>query len=164
MQKEMKLFISGIAVVILLLAGLNLAVAEEMKGKMEMKMPKGRVMGMSKYDFNETVSRIKQAIEAQNMMVVFTADHQGMLKMVGMDTKGMLGIEFFHPRYGKVIFQNDHMAGVEIPLRIVVMEGDMGSMFSYWKPSHTFTPYPKLKELGKELDGLLETITSSVTK
>lgn len=164
MRKGIRFFISGMAIAVLLLAGLNLVSAQEMKGKMEMKMPPGRVMGMSKYDFNETVSRIKQAIEAQNMMVVFTADHQAMLKMVGMDTKGMLGIEFFHPRYGKVIFQNDHTAGVEIPLRIVVMEGDMGTMFTYWKSSHTFAPYPKLKELGKELDGALEAITSSVTK
>lgn len=164
MRKEMRLFLSGMGMVVLLLAGLNIAGAAGTKGKMEMKMPEGRAMGMSRYSFDETVSRLKQAIEAENMMVVFTADHQAMLKMVGVDTKGMLGIEFFHPRYGKVIFQNDHTAGVEIPLRIVVMEGDMGTMFTYWKPSHTFGKYPKLKDLGKELDGVLETITAAVKK
>jgi len=128
------------------------------------KMLPGRVMAMSKYDFNETVSRVKQAIEGQQMVVLFTADHQAMLSMVGLQTKGMVGIEFFHPRYGKVIVQNDHAAGLEIPLRLVIMEGDMGTMLTYEKPSHTFNKYPKLKKLGEELDGVLATIQASVAK
>lgn len=124
----------------------------------------GRVMAMSKYDFNETVSRVKQAIEAQGLMVVFTVDHQAMLEMVGLKTGGMLGIEFFHPKYGKVIAQNDHRAGIEIPLRLVVMEGDMETIFSYYKPSYTFSKYPKLADLGRELDGVLSRIQEAVTK
>ncbi|WP_447973847.1 DUF302 domain-containing protein [Nitrospira sp. Kam-Ns4a] len=135
--------------------------SQEMSG---MAMPKDRVMMMSKYSFQDTVSRIKQAIEAQNMMVVFTADHQAMLKMVGLDTKGMLTIEFFHPRYGKVVYENDHAAGIEMPLRLVVMEGAMGTMVTYRKPSQTFRKYPKLDNLGQELDGVIETIVSTVTK
>lgn len=128
------------------------------------KMLPGRVMAMSKYDFNETVSRVKQAVEGQQMMVVFTADHQAMLSMVGLQTKGMVGIEFLHPRYGKVIVQNDHAAGVEIPLRLVIMEGEMGTVLTYQKPSHTFGKYPKLKKLGEELDGVLAAIQASVAK
>lgn len=128
------------------------------------KMLPGRVMAMSKYPFNETVAKLKQAIEGQNMMVVLVADHQMMLSMVGMQTKGMLGIEFFHPRHGKTIVENDHAAGIEIPLRLVVMEGDMGTMLSYYKPSYVFGKYPKLKALGEELDSVLKTIEAAVTK
>lgn len=128
------------------------------------KMLPGRVMVMSKYGFDETVSRVKQAIEGQQMMVVFTADHQAMLSMVGLQTKGMVGIEFFHPRYGKVIVQNDHAAGLDTPLRLVIMEGDMGTMLTYQKPSHTFGKYPKLKQLGEELDGVLARIQAAVAK
>jgi uncharacterized protein (DUF302 family) len=128
------------------------------------KMPPGRVMVMSKYSFDETVSRVKQAIEGQQMMVVFSADHQAMLQMVGLQTKGMVGIEFFHPRYGKVIVENDHAAGLEIPLRLVIMEGDMGTMLTYQKPSHTFNKYPRLKNLGEELDRVLAAIAASVSK
>lgn len=124
----------------------------------------GRVMAMSKYGFDETVSKLKQAIEGQQMMVVFTADHQAMLRMVGLETKGMVGIEFFHPRYGKVIVQNDHMAGIEIPFRLVVMEGEMGTMISFYKPSYTFGKYPKLKKLGEELDRVLDSIQAAVAK
>jgi len=128
------------------------------------EMLPGRVMVMSRYPFDETVARLKQAIEGQNLMVVLVADHQMMLSMVGMQTKGMLGIEFFHPRYGKTIVENDHAAGIEIPLRLVVMEGDMGTMVSYYRPSYVFGKYPKLKALGEELDGVLKKIEAAVTK
>jgi len=133
-------------------------------GEMGKEAMKGRVMAKSKYSFDETVSKIKQAIEGQQMMVVFTADHQAMLQMVGLKTKGMLGIEFFHPRYGKVIVENDHAAGIEIPFRLVVMEGDMGTMISYYKPSYVLAKYPKLKTLGQELDGVVKKIEQAVTE
>jgi len=143
------------------LGAVPLTAGQEMMGKEAMK---GRAMAKSKYPFDETVSRLKQAIEGQQMMVVFTADHQAMLQMVGLQTKGMLGIEFFHPRYGKTIVENDHAAGIETPLRLVVMEGDMGTMITYYKPSHIFAKYPRLKALGEELDAVLARITEAVTK
>ncbi|MBI2455682.1 MAG: DUF302 domain-containing protein [candidate division NC10 bacterium] len=147
----------------LVIAAVALGAAATARAAGEKMLP-GRVMAMSKYGFDETVSRVKQAIEGQQMMVVFTADHQAMLQMVGLQTKGMAGIEFFHPRYGKVIVQNDHAAGLDTPLRLVVMEGDMGTVLTYEKPSHTFAKYPKLKKLGEELDGVLAAIQASVAK
>ncbi|MBI4169820.1 MAG: DUF302 domain-containing protein [Acidobacteria bacterium] len=133
-------------------------------GEMGREAMKGRVMAKSKYAFDETVSKVKQAIEGQQMMVVFTADHQAMLQMVGLKTKGTLGIEFFHPRYGKVIAENDHAAGIEIPFRLMVMEGDMGTMISYYKPSYVLAKYPKLQALGQELDGVVKKIEQAVTE
>ncbi|MBI2537360.1 MAG: DUF302 domain-containing protein [Gemmatimonadetes bacterium] len=121
-------------------------------------------MAPSKYGFDEAVSRAKQAVTDQNLMVVFTADHQAMLRMVGKETKGMLTIEFFHPRYGKTIFETNHAAGIEVPLRLVVMEGDMGTMVSYDKPSYVFRKYKGLEALGRELDGVVTAITASVAK
>jgi hypothetical protein len=44
------------------------------------------------------------------------------------------------------------------------MEGDMGVMFVYRKPSATFGRYPKLKTLGEELDGVLAKIGDAVAK
>lgn len=147
-----------------LVLGLTLAVQVQAQKPKAMAAMQDRVMAKSKYPFNETVSQLKRAIEEQGLMVVFTADHQAMLQMVGMQTKGMSGIEFFHPKYGKVIAQTDHMAGIEIPFRLMVMEGEMGTMISYYKPSHVFGKYPKLKALGQELDGVVAKIAQAVTQ
>ncbi len=132
--------------------------------EMKEEMLPDRAMGVSRYGFNDTVSQIQKAIEAQGMMVIQRIDHQAMLSMVGVKTKGMLTLEFFHPKYGKTLVENDHRAGIEIPLRIVVMESDMGVMFTYRKPSVTFGQYQKLKSLGQELDGVLAKIADAVAK
>lgn len=133
-------------------------------GEMGKEAMKGRVMAKSKYAFDETVSRIKQAVEGQQMMVIQTVDMQAMLQMVGVQAKGMQQILFFHPRYGKAIYEGDRMAGIEAPLKIAVLEGDMGTMVSYYKPSYVLAKYPKLKALGQELDGVVKKIEQAVTE
>lgn len=128
-----------------------------------MQMLEGRVMGMSKHNFDDTVSKIKDAIGAQNMMVLFTADHQQMLSMVGLKTPPMETIEFFSPSYGKVIFQTDSRGALEVPFRIAIMQNDQGQvMFAYDKPSYLFARYPKLADLGQQLDAVMDQIVAGV--
>ena len=128
-------------------------------------MMKNRVMAKSAYGFDETVSRAKETIEGKQMMVVFTTDHQAMLRMVGIESKGMVGIEFFHPRYGKMVHENDRKAGIEMPLRLVVMETPDGkATLSYYKPSSVFAKYQGLGNMAGELDAVFGAIVASVTK
>lgn len=98
------------------------------------------------------------------MTVVFTADHQQMQRMIQMETPPMSTIEFFHPRYGKRIFEGNPEAAPEIRLRILVMQGDKGAMVSWVKPSTTIGKYKGLESLGRELDSTLQQIAASVTK
>lgn len=164
----MMMVMAGMIGMGLVLAGcetMGQASAQGSMGGGGMAMPKDRAMAMSKYSFQDTVSRVKQTIESKGMMVVFTADHQAMLSMVGMNTKGMLGVEFFHPRYGKAIMQNDHAAGIEIPLRLVVMETPDGkAMLSYYKPSSVFAKYKGLEGMAAELDGVYDAIVAAVSR
>lgn len=146
--------------VLLALPGIGWAGGE----KMNKEAMKGRVVAQSQYPFDETVSKIKQAVEGENLMVIQTIDQQAMLRMAGVQAKGMQSVLFFHPRYGKAIYENDRMAGIEAPLKIAVMEGNMGTTISYYKPSEIFSKYPRLKGLGDELDGVLARIAEAVTK
>lgn len=123
-----------------------------------------RGMVMSRYGYDETVTRVKQAIEGQQMMVLFTADHQQMLSMVQVQAPPMSTIEFFHPRYGKAIFEGNREASPEIPLRILVMQGEKGTMVSWVKPSVTIGKYKGLESLGRELDSTLQQIAATVTR
>jgi len=142
-------------------AGVQRKKAEEGK-KTAMLTPKDRVMVVSKYDFTQTLSLIKRAIEQQELMVLFTPDHQEMLKMVGLQVHPMTTIEFFHPRYGKTIVQNDMAAAIEIPLRMIVAQKDDGTvMVTYRKPSSVFEKYKGLTELGKELDAVCDKIAKA---
>jgi len=127
-----------------------------------------RVMKMSKYSFDETVNKIKAAVEAEGMKVVSVIDHQAALKAAGMTRTGWVVIEVFSPKYTKDILEAEPSADLDIPLRISVMDGDPNDPHgknphaSYYKPSATFGDYKKLGKVGKELDRILEKIVSTV--
>ncbi|HNP30275.1 MAG: DUF302 domain-containing protein [Nitrospirales bacterium] len=130
-----------------------------------MPLPKDRLVVRSKYPFMDTVIRIKETIESKDLLIVGNTDHQELLKLVGLKTGGMLGIEFFHPRYGKVIAKNDGAAALEMPFRIVVMEANDGSVLvTYYRPSSVLAPYKGCEGLGREIDGVLDEIVASFTR
>lgn len=127
--------------------------------------PDFHVMGMSKYGFDDTVQILKGAIEQQNLMVIHEIDAQKMLRMVGEQTKGMKQILFFHPRYMKRIRDTNPHATIEPPLKIAVMERPDGKvMVRYIKPTYLLGRYDGLDEIGKELEGVTETIVAEATK
>ncbi|GJL61784.1 MAG: hypothetical protein NPIRA04_04380 [Nitrospirales bacterium] len=130
-----------------------------------MPLPKDRIVVRSKYPFIDTVIRIKDTIEAKDLLIVGNIDHQELLTLVGLKTGGMLGIEFFHPRYGKVIAKNDGAAALEMPYRVVVMEANDGSVLvTYYRASAVLAPYKGCEGLGREIDGVLDDIVASIAR
>ncbi len=69
----------------------------------------------SAYNFDETLSRIRQAVEGENLMVVQEVNPQQMLRMVGVQVGGMRQVFFFHPRYMKQILETNRNAGIDEP-------------------------------------------------
>jgi len=130
-----------------------------------MPLPKDRLVVRSKYPYMDTVIRIKDTIESKDILIVGNIDHQELLTLVGLKTGGMVGIEFFHPRYGKVIAKNDGAAALEMPFRILVMEANDGSVLvTYYRPSSILAPYKGCEGLGREIDGVMDDIVASFTR
>ncbi len=130
-----------------------------------MPLPKDRLVIRSKFPYMDTVIRIKETIESKDILIVGNIDHQELLTLVGLKTGGMLGIEFFHPRYGKVIAKNDGAAALEMPFRILVMEANDGSVLvTYYRPSSILAPYKGCEGLGREIDGVMDDIVASFTR
>lgn len=127
--------------------------------------PEYLVTVRSSYGFGETVSRLKQAIEGENLMVVHEINPQQMLRMVGVRSGGMRQILFFHPRYMKQIIETNRNAGIEPPLKILVMETPDGrAMVRYETPVRQFADYEGLEPLAAELLDLVERITGSISQ
>ena len=142
--------------------GYNSAAAQNKK---MMKAPDFHVLTKSKYDFSDTVELLKTSIEEQNLMVINEVDPQKMLRLVGVRTKGMRQIFFFHPRYMKRIYETNKQASIEPPLKFVVMEMPDGKvMVRYIRPTYKFNPYIGLDKLAAELDELVAMIAKSVTR
>ncbi len=118
----------------------------------------------SAHGFDETLNLLRQAIEAENLMVVQEVNPQQMLRMVGVQIGGMRQVFFFHPRYMKQILETNRNAGIEPPLKVLIMEAPNGQvMVRYEDPKHQFGPYDGLEELSEELLGIFERVVASVT-
>ena len=57
--------------------------------------------------FEKTLTKLKKAITASKMVIVKEVPYTKMIAMVGVKAEKTVGLEIFHPRYGKVIYSND---------------------------------------------------------
>lgn len=129
----------------------------------QMKPMDGSQMTMSKYSFNDTVDMLKGAIEQQNLMVIHEVDGQKMLQMAGKKVDGMKQLLYFHPAYMARVLEANEMAGIAIPLKIVVMEKMGKVMVRYFLPSETLKPYKGTEAIAKELDGKIAKVIAEVS-
>ncbi|SHM88950.1 DUF302 domain-containing protein [Flavobacterium chilense] len=143
---------------------LLIAVMFNQSGFAQMKPMDGSKMVMSKYSFTETVEMLKGAIEQQNLMVVYELDGQKMLKMAGKNVGGMKQLLFFHPAYMAKISEANQMAGIAVPLKILVMEKDGKVMVRYFMPSKVLAPYKGTEAIAKDLDTKVTKIIAEATK
>lgn len=130
----------------------------------QMNPPDNSRMVMSNYSFNDTVTLLKRAIEQQNLMVINELDGQRMLRMVGVNIGGMKQIFFFHPQYMAKVLEANQMAGIQIPLKFIVMERNGNAAIRYFEPSVLLESYEGVEEVAEELDELVNNIISEVTE
>ncbi len=126
-----------------------------------------RVDQVSHSDFAKTVSQVKAAIQSKGLMIVATIDHQNMMRMVGISSKGATTIEFGKPDMGKMVFLPEAQAGLDMPLRLYIWQRQDGTaVVSYYKLGPVFASYGKdnLKMAGEMMDKMLAEIVAEGTK
>ena len=114
--------------------------------------------------FDKVVTNLKRAITGKKLVIVKEVPFQQMLAMVGLKTEKIKSFEIFHPRYGKVLYQNNPAAMKEAPLRILVREDGSDVTLEYRKPSAVFASYSGLDDLSNELDQVFADIVAKVAK
>jgi len=152
-----------LAVAALILLGCGVCIGATAQAQAMKKAPDVLVTVPSSYGFDDTVDLLKGAIEEENLMVIYEVNAQQMLRMVGMQTKGMKQILFFHPRYMKRIIETNRNGAIVPPLKIAVMEMPNGKvMVRYAKPTYLFAPFDGLGEVAQELEELVAKIVDNV--
>jgi len=129
----------------------------------QMQPMDGSKIVMSKYSFSETVDILKGAIEEQNLMVIQVVDGQKMMRMAGKETGGMKQIYFFNPKYMRKVLEANNMAGMAIPLKMIVMEKDGKVMIRYILASEALKQYKGTETVAAEIDGLINKIIAEAT-
>jgi uncharacterized protein (DUF302 family) len=119
-----------------------------------------RVTVPSQNNFEQTVSHLKSAVGQGGMMIMATVDQGNMLSMTGLKLKATLFL-VGNPTVGKQVFEQNHGAGLYLPLRIFVYEDKDGKTYlSYDRPSSLLTQFGNqtidktAAMLDQKLDGL----------
>jgi AhpD family alkylhydroperoxidase len=124
----------------------------------------GQWTAKSRWEFSSTVARLKQAIIANDLLLIDEIDPQKILMSAGMQVRPARQLLFFHPRFMKRLLQADARAVPEVPLKIVVLETDAGSVVLRGPDLiERFAPYRGLDELARELDVIRTQIIASVS-
>lgn len=118
MRNLKRMLITGIMVLTL---GACQAVHSEMK---LMNSQKNYQHIHSTYSFDETVSRLKNAIESKGMTIFTVIDHQQAAKNNGLQMQAAKVIVFGAPKVGTPLMLKDPMFALQLPLRVLVTEID----------------------------------------
>ncbi len=112
-----------------------------------------RVTVESGKSFEAVVESVKSLASKSGMMVMAEVNQGQMLSMTGMKLKATLFL-VGNPTVGKQIFEQEHGAGLYIPLRVFVYEEGGKTFVSYDKPSSVLGQFgnDKVKMVGDMLD------------
>lgn len=113
-----------------------------------------RVTIGSTKSFDSVVESLKALVAKNGMMVMAEVNQGQMLSMTGLSLKATLFL-VGNPTVGKQIFEQNHAAGLYIPLRVFVYEDASGKAFvSYDRPSSLLGQFKndKVKAVGDMLD------------
>jgi uncharacterized protein (DUF302 family) len=123
-----------------------------------------RVTVPSQKNFDQTVSHLKSAVGQGGMMIMATVDQGNMLSMTGLKLKATLFL-VGNPTVGKKVFEQNHGAGLYMPLRVYVYEDKDGKTYvSYDKPSSLLAQFDNAEinqtaaMLDQKLDGLVHMV------
>ncbi|WP_447973848.1 DUF302 domain-containing protein [Nitrospira sp. Kam-Ns4a] len=120
---------------------------------------------VSSVPYAQAVAKIEAAIKGARLVVVGEPNYQMMQRMVGRERKGAKAYFIFRPDLGTPIFDNDPNAAMEIPLKILIMEGSDGkTVIRYKKPSSVLADYKGLSGLGQQLDDIMAKIAEAGMK
>lgn len=78
----------------------------------------------SAYDFNQTLTRLSQAIQSKGMTIFATIDHTAAAKQAGLTMQPATVLVFGNPKVGTPLMVKDPSMALRLPLRVLVTELD----------------------------------------
>jgi uncharacterized peroxidase-related enzyme len=139
------------------------ATAEDVRYTVDASAVAGQWSVRSKFDFDATIGVLKQAIAAQDLLLIGEIDPRKILMSAGLSLRPARQLLFFHPRYMKRLLEADARAVSEVPLKIVVLESHDGSVVLRGPDvTRSFACYRGLDELAEELEAVRAKIVSTI--
>lgn len=82
----------------------------------------------SVYGMDETIARLKSIVSEKGAIIFAHVDHQAGARKVGMDLAPSQLLIFGNPKLGTPFMQADLMHGLNLPMRVLVVEETPGEV------------------------------------
>ena len=79
---------------------------------------------VSRYDYIETISRLKSAIAGKDMTLFAEINHTKAAKEAGLDMQPATVLVFGHPKAGTPLMKKDPSFALQLPLKVLITEVD----------------------------------------
>ena len=91
----------------------------------------------SAFGFSETLQRLRAALEAKGFAIMATIDHRAAAEAVGLDMPPTTVLVYGNPRGGTPLMLVAPDFALELPLRVLVREGDGGQVYAVFNTAGT---------------------------
>jgi uncharacterized protein (DUF302 family) len=89
----------------------------------------------SRYSFAETLAHLQSALEANGLRIFATIDHRAAAKSVGLDMPPTIVLIYGNPKGGTPLMLAAPDFAIELPMRVLVREGERGKVYVIYEPS-----------------------------
>lgn len=88
----------------------------------------------SLFDFNDTIARLRSALEASGFSIMATIDHRAAAESVGLEMAPTIVLIYGKPKGGTPLMLVAPDFALELPLRVLVREGQDGQTYAVFNP------------------------------
>ena len=81
----------------------------------------------SQFDVNDTLDRLETILIEKGIKPVARVDHAAAAMSVDMELRPTQVLFFGNPKLGTPLMQKDQLAGLELPMRVLVWQAEDGS-------------------------------------
>lgn len=91
----------------------------------------------SAFSFSDTLARLRSTLESKGFMIFATIDHRAAAQSVGLDMPPTTVLIYGNPKGGTPLMIAVPDFALELPLRVLVREGEQGKTYVTLNPATT---------------------------
>lgn len=128
------------------------------------------MLSESKYGFETTVSRLESLLKQNKTLSLFTKiEHSKNAKKANLELAEASVLIFGNPRQGTLLMQNDQLAGLDLPLKMLIYDEDNQikityNSINYLKKRYELKEAKNLNEINKGLRNIATKASGSRVK